>query len=157
MYAACMDNCMFFREERPLIPTFWCDCGWCNKVKLISLPLPLHPRQRSVPSWWSSSSVWTSSVSWGCSCCRTCRTSSGRRRRSRWTTAATWRSWPRGSSPRRAVPRTIYSSMGTCTKHYHSGRRVIIHVVLLEDDQKRLIFFFWKFKERKNISLISDF
>ena len=62
--------------------------------------------QRSGPSWWSSRNVWTSRQTWGSSCCRTSRTSSGRSLRSRWNILETWRNWPSASWPKREAPKT---------------------------------------------------
>lgn len=64
------------------------------------------PLQRSGLSWWSSRNVWTSRQTWGSSCCRTFRTSSGRSQRLRWNTPGTLRSWPNDSWQRLGAPRT---------------------------------------------------
>lgn len=79
------------------VASFWSICA------LVSL-------QKSGPSWWSSRNVWTSRQTWGSSCCRTSRISSGRNQRSRWNTPGTWRSWPNDSWQRLGAQRTTNST-----------------------------------------------
>ncbi len=99
-------------------------CNCCNHISSLwystfleyknlisgSLLIYLISPQRSGPSWWSSRNVWTSRQRWGSSCCRTSRTSSGRRQRLRWNTPETWRNWPNASWQRLAAPRITSST-----------------------------------------------
>lgn len=66
--------------------------------------------QRSVTSWWSSSVVWSSSLSPVCSCCRTCRSSSVERPSSSLSTPEAWTNWQSVTLPRSAPPESTSTS-----------------------------------------------
>ena len=66
--------------------------------------------QRSVTSWWSSSAVWSSSLSPGCSCSRTCRISSAERPNSSLSTPEAWTNWPSATLPRSAPQESTITS-----------------------------------------------
>lgn len=86
-------------------------------VPSLSVCSPLVSSQRFGRSWWSSRNAWTNRQRWGSSCCRTSRTSSGRRLKSKWSIPETWRNWPNASWQRHAAPRTT-SSTSKKTKSY---------------------------------------
>lgn len=82
-------------------------CPYHHQPNAIDARLSL---QRSARSWQSSSNAWSSSLSRGCSCYRTSRSSSAGKQRLSWSTPAAWRSWLSGSPPRSAAPGSTSSS-----------------------------------------------
>lgn len=71
---------------------------------------PFFDMQRSVTSWWSSFDVWSSSPSPGCSCCRTCRSSSAEKPSCSSSTPGAWTNWLSATLPRSALPESTSTS-----------------------------------------------
>lgn len=89
---------------------------FCLSATTSTFRLQLYPHlcvmspQRFGPSWLSSRNVWTSRQRCESSCCRTYKTSSERRQRSRQNIPGTWRNWQNASWQRLVAPRTTSST-----------------------------------------------
>lgn len=127
-------------------------------IEAVFLPkgdLSLFDMQRFVTSWWSSSVVWSSSLSPGCSCSKTCRNSSAEKPSFSWSTPEAWTNWLSVTLPRSAPPESTSTSSESLHCLTAKMRNICIECVLLIKLQSNISYWLlvitqWWIKWDKN-------